>query len=180
MNKFCKRCCCETERYADGRCQPCTRERNAQWSAKNKDSANARSRIWNACNAERKRAINAAYRLKNKTKINEQRKLKRQNDPSLEKVKAAIRRSRKLASPGKISKDIVQKLLIQQNGLCACCGVKLNGQYHLDHILPLSLGGANSDENVQLLLPICNLQKHNSHPKVFLARRAAESLRMLK
>ncbi len=176
MSKLCKRCNCETERYTDGRCKPCTRERNAQWSSANKDSTNARSRIWNAANAEKKRANNAAYRLANQAAINLRRKLKRQLDPNIEKVKAAVRRGRKLAVPGKLSKGIVESLLAKQNGCCACCGLPLLGKYHLDHILPLSLGGANSDDNVQLLLPKCNLQKYNSPPEKFLARRQLERL----
>ena len=176
MNKLCKRCNCETEKYADGRCKPCTQERNAQWSLANKDSTNARSRIWNAANAEKKRANNALYRLKNQAAINLRRKLKRKLDPNIEKVKAAVRRGRKLTAPGKLSKGIVDSLLVKQNGCCACCGAFLLGKYHLDHILPLSLGGANSDDNVQLLLPKCNLQKYNSTPEKFLERRQLERL----
>ena len=176
MNKFCKNCACETERYTDGRCKPCIRKRNTQWAAQNRDSANARSRIWNSANAEKKRATNAAYRAVNQKMINLRRKLKRQVDPNIEKVKAAVWRARKLATPGKLSKNIVGILLAQQNGCCACCGVPLLGTYHLDHILPLSLGGSNSDDNVQLLLPKCNLQKYNSRPEEFLARRQKERL----
>jgi 5-methylcytosine-specific restriction endonuclease McrA len=93
-----------------------------------------------------------------------------------EKVKAAVRRGRKLTAPGKLSKGIVDSLLVKQNGCCACCGAFLLGKYHLDHILPLSLGGANSDDNVQLLLPKCNLQKYNSTPEKFLERRQLERL----
>lgn len=176
MNKVCKNCNCETERYTDGRCKPCVRKRSAQWAAKNKDSINARSRIWNFVNAEKKRTTNAAYRAVNQEEINLRRKLKRQVNPNIEKVKAAVRRARKLVTPGKLSKNIVDILLAQQNGCCACCEAPLLSTYHLDHILPLSLGGSNSDDNVQLLLPKCNLQKYNAHPEKFLARRQKERL----
>jgi 5-methylcytosine-specific restriction endonuclease McrA len=66
-----------------------------------------------------------------------------------------------------------------QNGLCACCSNPLNGLYHLDHIVPLSLGGKNSDDNVQLLLPKCNLQKYNAPPEEFFKRREKEHLQCL-
>jgi 5-methylcytosine-specific restriction endonuclease McrA len=35
---------------------------------------------------------------------------------------------------------------------------------HVDHILPLALGGDNRRKNIQLLCPTCNLSKGAHHP----------------
>ena len=176
MNKFCKNCGIESDRYADGRCKTCTLARSARWAAENRDRVNANSRAWNRRNSESKRALNAAYRLEQQTQINQKRKNQREIDPSLERVKAARRRALKRVNGGVLSKDIVQQLLTKQNNICACCGITFMGKFHLDHIIPLSLGGQNSDANTQLLLPKCNLQKYNTPPESFLSRRQKEML----
>jgi 5-methylcytosine-specific restriction endonuclease McrA len=41
----------------------------------------------------------------------------------------------------------------------------------MDHIIPLALGGANTDDNIQLLRATCNLQKHTKHPIDFMQQR---------
>jgi hypothetical protein len=81
------------------------------------------------------------------------------------------RRSRKLFSGGKLSTDLAEKLLLLQKGKCACCGKKLGIDYHLDHIMPLFLGGTNTDNNIQLLRSKCNLNKSTKHPIDFMQMR---------
>lgn len=184
MNKFCKKCGVDSEhytnseRYTDGRCKTCTRVRNSQWAAQNKDSRNASSRKWNASNAEKKRELSQKYRDINKAAINEKRRQQRKTDPTIERLKSATRRARKQGNSSQLSKNIVQLLIAKQNSRCVCCSVPLNNSYHLDHIMPLSLGGTDTDDNMQLLLPRCNLQKYNSTPENFLARRQKEKLLM--
>lgn len=177
MKKFCVRCNCESVRYKDGRCVACTLSRHAAWAKNNRDTTNQISRKWNELNRHTKRELNSTYRAAKNEEIKQKRKTQRLLDPSLERVKSATRKALKLGNGGILSKNIVQLLLEQQQGLCACCQIPLNGSFHLDHIMPLSLGGRNEDSNTQLLLPRCNLQKFNSPPEKFLARRLAEKLR---
>jgi 5-methylcytosine-specific restriction endonuclease McrA len=35
---------------------------------------------------------------------------------------------------------------------------------------PLTLGGSNTDDNVQLLCPTCNIRKGSTHPSEYEAR----------
>ena len=74
MNKFCKNCKIESDRYADGRCKVCTLVRSARWAAQNRERVNANSRAWNKRNSESKRALNATYRSEKQTQINQKRK----------------------------------------------------------------------------------------------------------
>ena len=122
------------------------------------------------------------YRKKNRIKINEQikqtkeqnkdyyeriRKLWKQNNKEKLVVYNQNRKVRKRNLSGKISPSISRKLSRLQNDRCANCTKKLNGQYHLDHIFPLSLGGAHDDNNLQLLCPKCNLTKYTKDPIVW-------------
>jgi 5-methylcytosine-specific restriction endonuclease McrA len=74
---------------------------------------------------------------------------------------------------GKLTPGLAERLLVSQRGLCACCGVPLAGKFHLDHIMPLALGGTNTDDNIQLLLPRCNIRKKDKHPEVYMSERTA-------
>lgn len=56
-------------------------------------------------------------------------------------------------------KDIEEKME-SQHGQCAGCGSCFSETgYHVDHIFPLSRGGSNWPNNIQLLCPKCNLSK---------------------
>lgn len=168
--KFCKRCNADSERYADGRCKTCTLARHAEWAANNRDTRNASSRRWNAKNKDKKLQAAAEYRVKHRDHINARRKELRAANPNAERLKAAKRRAYKKRNGGVLSKNILEILLDKQQGRCACCGVLLNGVFHLDHKVPLSRGGQNSDDNVQLLLPVCNLRKYTLTQEEFEAK----------
>jgi len=53
------------------------------------------------------------------------------------------------------------------NGDCACCGVRLHpyagrpSSFHIDHVVPRSLGGGDDIDNLQPLCRDCNLSKGN-------------------
>ncbi len=61
-----------------------------------------------------------------------------------------------------LSPNIRELLYARQQGRCAGCGDPFRlRNLELDHIRPRSKGGANSDENVQLLCSWCNRTKGN-------------------
>ena len=67
--------------------------------------------------------------------------------------------------------DIVEKLLKLQKGKCPCCSLPLGDDFHLDHKMPLALGGDHVDDNMQLLKARCNMQKRASNPIDFMQSR---------
>lgn len=133
---------------------------NAAWHKANKEKANAKSKAWGKANLEKKVAYNAAWRIANLEKSRLSGRIRRQN-----------RRARMRDNGGKLSQDIADKLFKLQHGRCACCGNPLGNDYHLDHRMPLALGGANEDWNMQLLRKRCNLQKQSKHPVDFMQSR---------
>lgn len=136
-------------------------EKSKAYRAANADKINARSIAWQADNPEKRKAQQATYRAANP----EVRRIDRQN-----------RRARKLFSGGTLSRGLAANLFEVQRGLCACCQDPLGDDYHLDHIMPLALGGTNTDSNMQLLLARCNLQKGSSHPDEFMQDREFDML----
>jgi 5-methylcytosine-specific restriction endonuclease McrA len=71
-------------------------------------------------------------------------------------------RAAKSGNGGKHTPEDIQVLFNLQRGLCHC-GVALiisgRGKFHVDHMLPISRGGSNGPENLQLLCQPCNNSK---------------------
>lgn len=102
------------------------------------------------------------YRLKNPEKLYEKgRKYRRCHvDYFLNKM-----RERKLlmlgVSDGTVTLDAENDLFVKQGGKCDYCGVVLNGDKHLDHIIPISRGGMHVLNNIHWTCVYCNLSKGN-------------------
>ena len=48
--------------------------------------------------------------------------------------------------------------------------MKVGGDYHVDHVIPLILGGSNGPENLVIACPRCNLSKGAKMPHEFSER----------
>lgn len=172
--------------YAD----PANREKKKAYRAANTDKAKARSARWNtanpekrktdaaaryAANADKVKARSRAYYVANPEKVSALRGKWEAANPEKARecgrIKSQNRRARKRENGGTLSKELAAKLFGLQRGKCACCSLPLGTKYHLDHIMPLALGGANEDWNIQLLKQRCNNQKHAKHPIDFMQQR---------
>lgn len=162
------------------------REKKAAYCSANKDKSNARLAKWRALNPEKNKAMEAAYRAANPEKVRaataawakanpeKQKALVdawNKKNPDSRRIRAQNRRSKKRENGGRLSKSIAEKLFKLQCGKCACCGKPLGDNYHLDHIMPIKLGGPNTDDNIQLLRQTCNIQKSAKHPVEFMQQR---------
>mgnify|MGYP000388460238 CR=1 FL=1 len=88
------------------------------------------------------------------------------------------RRARKLGVGGKYTWEDKRALYIAQDGICAHCWTPMFwDEATVDHIIPLSRGGDNSPDNLQLLCGIklncCNGRKHNRYEHEALIRAEA-------
>lgn len=184
--RFCQKCNEETPRYADGKCKPCKRANGVAWRnsdpakvkaskaayyAKNSEKIKAKSAAWAAANKERIRERKAAYRAENIDTIKARSSAWAAANRNIGRANKQNRRARKLANGGRLSSGLVDRLIKLQQGKCACCSRPLEAKFHLDHIMPLALGGQNVDHNMQLLNQRCNNQKHAKHPIDFMQQK---------
>lgn len=133
-----------------------------------KDGIAAQQREYNAANRSARLAKCAEYRAKNPEAIAASKKRWAEQHRDVHRLHRANRRAKKRESGGALSPGLISALLVLQKGRCACCGEPLQGKYHADHNMPLALGGSNTDDNMQLLHPKCNLQKGAKHPVDFM------------
>lgn len=98
------------------------------------------------------------YKTNPSSKNNSTKKWRKKNPLAVIAMKAN-RRAREKSAIGSFDKKTIESLYIKQKGSCACCGVFLDGIFQVDHIIPLTRGGSNLPENLQLLTPLCNQSK---------------------
>lgn len=148
-----------------------SKERARAWRLANLDKAKARSAAWYLANAEKTKARSSAWYLENMERAKANAAAYLAKKPEVFKTASQNRRARKVKAGGRLSKDLPSRLFILQRGKCSCCGLPLGDKYHMDHIVPLMLGGSNTDDNIQLLRARCNLQKSTKHPVDFMQER---------
>jgi hypothetical protein len=150
--KICQKCG-GTERNSEGRCKVCRNAKSKREREKNP--------LYYTAYLEQWRKDNPGYLAKY-----------RKENPDSNRTHLHNRRALKRNNGGKLSSDLAKKLFSLQRGMCACgCGQALGNDYHLDHRMPIVLGGANEDWNMQLLTQRCNNQKKSKHPIDFMQSR---------
>ncbi len=186
MTRFCPKCQIETEHNTKSYCKPCAKAYHAAWVAVNNDKMKAYKAAWKAANKEKIKAKDAIYRAANRDKekarsaayyAKNPEKAKASNaawkaaNPEARRIQVQNRRARKRENGGILSKSLAKKLFELQKGKCPCCQQLLGDDYHLDHIVPIALGGSNTDDNIQLLKAVCNLKKNAKHPIDFMQQQ---------
>lgn len=177
--------CGNTERNKYGKCIQCGKKSRRKWAdnhpeykqgwyKENKEDVKARSRRWREDNLEKKKGIDKEYYAKNTDKIktrcrewyySNQKKVneQRQRPESKNKRRAyqAKRRSLKRGGNGAVTAQQFQELCDQYKNKCLACGEEK--PLTIDHVIPLSKGGAHDISNIQPLCLSCNSRKHDKH-----------------
>lgn len=84
------------------------------------------------------------------------------NRPDVQARQRAILNNRRSAHGSFTAQDI-EDIRKAQGNRCYICHKKLK-KYHIDHFIPLVLGGTNDPGNLRLACPHCNLSKNKKHP----------------
>jgi 5-methylcytosine-specific restriction endonuclease McrA len=128
--------------------------------------------IWLANNQEKVKKHRTEYykRPEVKEKTKEWYKQWYEAHPEARSHYERKRKAKKRDAVGSHTREDIIRLYFQQKHKCVVCRVHID-MYHVDHIMPLSLGGSNAIGNIQLLCPTCNLQKHTKHPVDFMQER---------
>lgn len=81
---------------------------------------------------------------------------------------SAIRRARLAGNGGTFTRDDLDRLYLEQKGLCLFCGEPLTREpMHVDHWMPVSKGGSSDPDNLALLHQSCNGRKGARLPSEF-------------
>lgn len=112
-----------------------------------------------AKHAEERRAQKREYRVANLPKV---------------RIWAANRDARERGATGSYTLSDVLVLFEKQRRKCATCKTSISAKkgkkkFHVDHVQPVSRGGSNNPENLQLLCATCNLKKHKKTPEEWAA-----------
>jgi 5-methylcytosine-specific restriction endonuclease McrA len=116
-------------------------------------------------NPEKTKAAQAKYREAHKERIISRRSELRDN-PESRKKKAEYERARRQnrrAGGGSICVDDISEIKNSQRNMCAECNAGITA-FHVDHIIPIKLGGSSEKGNLQILCPTCNLKKGAKDP----------------
>lgn len=150
------------ERTNNRQCPECKRETTAAWQKANPDRVAAKSKRWRDANVEKARAARKAWEVRN---------------PLSNRHRVAVRRARIVGAGGRVSGGLFERLMAEQGGRCRYCHVDLTvARPNMDHIMPLALGGAHDDSNIQLLCETCNRQKKSKHPQQFMREKGIAAL----
>lgn len=111
------------------------------------------------------RANNLAYWKKNPEKRKFLAKSYYENNRETVLANSRNRRARKRRAAGKHTAADIRDLMTRQKGRCAFCLQRFGKETpHIDHYVPLVLGGSNDRGNLRLLHKTCNLIKGARHP----------------
>lgn len=154
-------------------CKACDKEKGRKWQKANPEKVNKKNRKWQKANREKVNEAAKKWRKANPEKINRKKARERaqkwrKENSERKAIDVKNRKIKKKNIKGIYTEKDIQRLFSQQGGLCNTCGKKLiryrKKQYHVDHIKPLSKGGSNRPDNLQLLCPFCNLSKKDKDP----------------
>lgn len=105
-----------------------------------------------------------------RTCIREKNRIKNQERKEYMKIAIKLaqhkRRFAKINGSGVTVNDVLS-ILESQDYKCVYCKTDISKYHELDHIMPLSLGGEHSIENVQCTCKRCNVRKSGKHPDVW-------------
>ena len=174
-----------SERYtSSNKCFLCNYLDNIEWKKENPERTKELNKItkekqgltkravwkkdWDEKNKEHKRIYRRNWYLKNREHSLEyskdHKKENRVSYTAAENKRRALKKN--INTDCDYKKEDVLFLLVKQGNKCIYCKSKMI-KYHVDHIVPIKLGGDNSKYNIQILCPTCNMRKNAKHPVKF-------------
>lgn len=140
----------------------------SRWKRRNRRHCLSYMRGWHARNAPQQRAYFVQYRKLNAQAIREQAARHRSLHMPEYAAYERNRRARLRNADGSHDIEDVIAILAAQRHRCAYCrNVITLAICHVDHIIPLFLGGSNARSNLQCTCKGCNLKKNKKHPLDF-------------
>jgi len=154
---------CE-RRWHYRQCGDCWAAYNRDYHARNKEAINQRSRDYRTVNQA---VLNAKQLVRYHACKDERREYARQYDQTCRgKELKRNRDSRRRGQQARVEQRPFpnywrDEQFQRQKGLCQWCGKRMGRDATIDHVVPLSRGGANAPENCVLVHHSCNSGKRD-------------------
>jgi len=132
------------------------RRKRREWEKRNKEIIRVKRKSWEAKNEEHLFISRKKYREENKNKVR-----------ALKKVHEAKRRSIKMKASTNLTYT-EEQLIKQYYEHSTRIKNKLGIEFHVDHIVPLSLGGLHHPSNLQVVPARWNMRKNNMNTNLWL------------
>lgn len=147
-------------------CKPCQRRDKVAYNAAHREER----RLYYLTHREAILADRSQYYSANRQAICDRVCRWARDNPVLVQAAHRNRAARRDGNGGKHTAGDVRDQRQRQKDRCYWCGEKTGKHYHVDHVIPLALGGTNGPENIVIACPTCNLRKGAKHPIDFCGR----------
>ena len=146
------------------------RARKAEAYQRDRERVLARATEYASKHKAEKRAYDRMYREMNADKLREMKAAWIAGNQALIKaVKLSYKARRRAAEKAGDSSRAIKDWIGRQQLVCRWCEADCRDNFHVDHIEPLSRGGAHAVSNLCIACPPCNLRKNARDPREFEA-----------
>lgn len=156
-------------------CSPCSVIVSDKWAKQNPKKKRAHAeKSYLRHDAETRRLLKKPMTEVQRIKKNESQRDYRVSNP--EKIRLINRiHFHKRRAAGKMPSRIdIGRMFCAQDAKCPYCHCPLL-KYHIDHKTPVSRGGTNSERNLQLLCPTCNMRKSDRTHEEYITKLAMDA-----
>jgi 5-methylcytosine-specific restriction endonuclease McrA len=88
------------------------------------------------------------------------RRWEKDNPEEAKRLNRQVQQTRRARKLNQFIEDVDPQTVYEMHGgMCGICKEFIDGDFHVDHVMPLSKGGIHGYVNVQPAHPICNLRK---------------------
>lgn len=155
-NSWCNKCEQEYKQQYRESNRDRLREETAQWSMDNPDY----QLQYRIDNVDKRKEYNVKWHINNLEHARKKSKQWKQNNPDKVRQYKTDRRARLAKAEGTHTRKEMKIIYEHQQGICLDCGEWFSFKdITEDHIKPLSKGGSDWPQNIQLLCGPCNYRK---------------------
>lgn len=157
---------------AEYRSRPEVKKHHREYRREYDKRPDVQTRLYEREHSERVIARRKAYYSRPEVKERRQQYIKQYKPEYLkrpyarEKHNASNRAqgARRRGTVGSFNAADIESIRKAQGNRCYLCHKKLGKTYHVDHFIPIKLGGTNDPGNLRLACPKCNMSKNAKHP----------------
>jgi 5-methylcytosine-specific restriction endonuclease McrA len=163
-------------------CRDCQREYYQQWQVNNRDKTRQYRQTYAAKHPALVAERHHEYWIANRERLIEAHRIWKERHseqmakyglawekrhPDRASARVRNRDARKKGNGGMHTAADILAQCNRQKGRCYWCQKKVGDDYHVDHVVPICLGGSNGPENLVVSCAACNRKKGGKHPMEF-------------